>query len=93
MPEPQEAAPALTTPIRTGLPVVVTRPLPLSPLQTALVGDEAQTRMALLSIRPPFEPQAPCASTVAVIQSSGPLEEIVGFWRPNPASPTAAPVG
>ena len=43
--------------------------------------------MALLSIRPPFEPQAPCASTVAVIQSSGPLEEIVGFCAPEAGQP------
>ena len=94
LPASHPVAPALTTPIRVGVAVVVTRPLPLSPLHTAPDGAEAHTVIALFTVSPPRgELHSPWGSTVAVIQERGPLVWTVGDWRPKPASPTAAPAG
>ncbi len=77
-----------------GVEPVVTRPPPLSPLHTALVGDDSQISIALFAISPSGEPlQTPCGSTVPVIQASGPLLVAVGVCLPKPATPTAAPAG
>src|SRR6185437_9263894 len=93
LPGLQPSGVASATPTRTGVAApVVTSPLPLSPLQTALVGEEAQRRTALFSIRP-CSPQEPCASVMLVVHASWPLAVTVGSCRPNPATPTEVLAG
>src|SRR4051812_45418723 len=90
-----DVRPALTTPTSVGVPVVTTRPLPLSPVQTAAAGALAHSATASLSGITEFAkpPHLPWPSTVIVSQFSEPSGGDCADSRPKPATPTRAPSG
>src|SRR5471032_2537860 len=96
-PAGQPGSAASATPISVGVPVVVTSPLPLSPLQNELDGVVVHSMTALsywISIVCVNSPHWACGSTVVDIVTSGPvLVSSAPFWSPKPETETAAPTG